>query len=90
VPGGFEEITTFPPTAEEREMIESRLLDAVFFNWQKTDGVPLALYTVTKKGSPLCNSTVSIATLKREGLSYQLPPAYGGFVAGGFPKGRNS
>ena len=65
-------------------------LDAEFFDWQKTDGLPLALFTVVREGHPLFKSTVSAKTLTENGLSFRPPPGHLGMLAAGFPKRRNN
>jgi hypothetical protein len=52
--------------------------DAVFIGWQKTHlGSIFALYIVTVAGHPLCGSTVSEKTLKKQNL--RPPPTQPGF-----------
>ena len=52
--------------------------DAKFYGWQPTGkGHSVPLYNVNKPGHPYHNSTVSIQTLDREGLTYPPPPNEG-------------
>jgi len=50
-------------------------IDATFLGYQKWNNVQLfALYTVNKPDHPLHMSTVSIATLIKNGLTFEKPP----------------